>query len=261
MKEILTDFYSGVFAVTLNRPDKMNSLTMPMCRELETLFLRCDEDDDIRTLLLMANGPGFSAGRDLSNVQESDDARELLGEYINPAITALYQCRKPTVSSVNGPAMGIGLGLALACDVVLGSERACFSSPFAKMGASLDSGGNYFLSRRLGPGRALSMIYTSELVMGKKANDIGLIDKLIAPEVLQKASMRFAKGIAAGPTVSLQRQKRLFRRSFSMDLVEVLGEEAKLMHELSSNTEFAEGLASYRERRPANFLSIQSKEV
>ena len=247
----------GVFTLTLNRAAKMNALTMDMCDELKDHFKACSADPAVRVVLVQAAGRAFSAGRDLSDAQPGEDSEAILNDRVNPMIEALYECPKPTISVVNGPAMGIGLGVALACDIVVGSENALFSSPFAKLGAALDSGGHYFLPRRIGTGRALSMIYTSELIRGAKAYEIGLLDKLVPADVLKKGARKLADDIAAGPTISLQEQKAVLRKGLTADLSAVLKDEARAQGKLAQTAESAEGLAAYNEKRPANFRAIK----
>ena len=255
LKPFETSLSEGVFTLTLNRPGKMNALTLDTCAQLTEIFRSCENDDAVRCLFLRANGRAFCAGRDLSDASPGESAETMLQASVNPMVQALYDCSKPTLSAVNGAAMGIGLGLALACDVVIGSELAQFSSPFARLGAALDSGGHYFLTRRIGAGRAYSMVYTSEIINGEQAFSIGLLDKLIASEVFDMASVQLAGKFARGSLASLAGQKKLLRQAFDLDLAGVLACEARLQGQLAETPEYAEGLAAFQERREPDFHS------
>lgn len=247
----------GVYTITLNRPDRMNAVTLEMCDTLKTLFDKCQTNDDIRVVQVRGAGRAFCAGRDLSDSTEGEDATEILQDYINPAIKALYDCDKPTIGLVNGAAMGVGFGLALACDIVIGSEMAKFSSPFSKLGAALDCGGHYFLPRRVGTGRALHMIYTATIIGGEKAAHMGLIDQLVMHEVLWEAGDQLATQISNGPLDALRAQKQLLRSSMVSDFESVLAEEAKLQGALAKTAEYAEGMAAFKEKREPDFMSVQ----
>lgn len=242
-----------VLTVRLNKPDKMNALTMGDLDEIGALLERSARDDAVRCLLLTGAGRAFCAGRDLSEAKEGEDAQALLSTRINPVIEALYHFPKPTVAAVNGAAMGIGLGLSLACDIVYAAEGARFSSPFARLGAALDSGGHYFLPRRMSAGRVLEMIYTGDVIDGAQAHRLGLADHLAPDSVLAAAARDLARRIADGPQAALCAQKALVRRSLEMDLAEVLVEEARTQGALARTADYAEGLAAFRERRPPRF--------
>lgn len=243
----------GVFWVTLAKPEKLNALTEADAGELTALLEHVSSDETVRCLVLTGAGRGFCAGRDISGAREGEDAGEILTGAVNPLIQRLYELPQPTIAAVNGAAMGVGLGLALACDIVLAGESARFSSPFARLGAALDSGGHFFLPRRLPRGRVHEMVYTGEAIDGAEAVRLGLADRLAPDSVLLSTAEDLARRIADGPQDSLRSQKALLRASERYDLSEVLRQEAALQGRLAKTADYAEGVAAFQARRPPVF--------
>lgn len=251
--EILTTLVDNVLTVRLSRPEKMNALTVANITALRDVFSGAAADDAVRCIVVSGDGRAFCAGRDISDAQPNEDAHALLADHINPMLLALHDNPKPTVSAVNGAAMGVGLGLALACDIVFAGESAQFSSPFARLGGALDTGGHYYLPRRIALGRVFEMIYTAAPVGGVQAVKLGLADRLAPDGVLQASVQRLARQIAAGPQAAFQGQKAILRQIDTLSLEQVLAAEARLQGALASTPEYAEGVRAFREKRPADF--------
>lgn len=243
----------GVMELRLNRPEKFNAVTPAMTQAIGAAVAEATGNPVVRCLLMTAAGRGFCAGRDLSSATPGEDARDILATQMNPVIAALYECPKPTIAAVNGAAMGFGLGLALACDVVYAGHSARFAVPFARLGAALDSGGHYLLRRRLPEGRVLEMIYTAESVDGQAAMAIGLADRCFGDAELQAAAMALAHTCADGPARALQRQKALLRQAASLNLHDVLDAEAQLQGELALTADYREGVAAFQAKRKPVF--------
>ncbi len=253
--DVIVRFHSGgVLEVRLNRPDKLNSVTSAMVTTLGVAVSEVARDSANRCLLLTASGRGFCAGRDLSDAVPGEDAEAILGN-LNRVVASLYECPIPTVVAVNGAAMGFGLGLALACDVVFAGQAAKFAIPFARLGAALDSGGHYLLRRRLTEGKILQMIYSAEPVGGGAAAAMGLADVCCTDADLQGSAMAFAMACAAGPSLAFQKQKALLRAADAMSLGEVLAAEAKLQGELAKTADYREGVSAFLAKRKPNFLA------
>lgn len=243
----------GVAELRLNRPSKLNAVTETMTAALHRAIDAAAADAQVRCLLVTAAGRGFCAGRDLSSAKGDEDAEFLLSTQMNPVIAALYACPKPTIAAVNGAAMGFGLGLALACDLVLASPGARFSVPFARLGAALDCGGHYLLRRRLPESRVLQMIYTAEALDGEAAARVGLADACHADAELQDVALALARRCASGPAVAFRRQKALLRSADGLSLGEVLDAEARLQGELARTEDYREGIQAFQERRAPRF--------
>lgn len=252
-----TELADGVLHIRLAKPEKMNALTEADMDRLAQVFARAAGDANVRCLLLIGLGRAFCAGRDISSAGAGEDAALILRRHVNPMLLALHELPQPTIAAVNGAAMGVGLGLALACDIVYAGESAKFSSPFARLGAALDSGGHYFLPRRLSPGRAMEMIYTGDVIDGAEAVRLGLADRLAPDGVLQAAAVALARRVADGPQAAFQAQKALLGRAGSLSLSEVLEREAELQGDLARTPEYAEGIAAFQARRPPRFRSVQ----
>nr|WP_272886924.1 enoyl-CoA hydratase-related protein [Phenylobacterium aquaticum] len=250
------DVADGLLRVRLSRPEKMNALADEDCRALTRLFEGAAKDQAVRCVLITGSGRAFCAGRDLSSATASEDASAILSEVVNPMLQTLHDLPQPTIAAVNGAAMGIGLGLALACDIVFAAEGARFASPFARLGAALDSGGHYFLPRRLTPGRTLEMIYTGDAIEGAEALRLGLVDRLAPDRLLEPAAETLARRFVDGPQAAFRAQKALIRVSETLGLAGVLAEEARIQGELARTPDYAEGVAAFQARRAPQFRRV-----
>src|SRR5262249_37559288 len=159
--------------IVLNRPDKLNAINQAMAAEPGEILQR-GEREGVRAMLLRGEGAGFCAGRDLAEADPgNEDAEAILENVVNPLVKRIASFPAPTFAAVHGVCLGGGLGLALACDVVYVADDAKLGSPFARIGAVLDSGGPSFLVSRLGWHRALELISTSRLMSGTEASTLG----------------------------------------------------------------------------------------
>lgn len=243
----------GVRIVTLNRPSAMNAANRAMLAELSSTFQAAADSDDVRCLVVTGAGRAFCSGRDLSEAEPGEDAYRIISETITPVLAQLWEFEKPTIAAVNGAAMGVGLGLALNCDIVIAADNARLSSPFANLGVALDSGGHYHLPRLVGLHRALEMVYTADVIRGAQAEAWGLVNRSVAGSRLMPVVLAMAERIAAGPTLAFRRQKDLLRRAASMSWHDVNEAEARLQAELVRTEDYAEGLAAFTEKRPPRF--------
>lgn len=246
----------GVLLVLLNRPDKMNSLDETMVTELRDAMTAADADNAVRCVLITGEGRAFSAGRDISSAKPDEDAYDIIANQVNPMLATVYHCRKPTVAAVNGPAMGVGLGIALACDIVMAADNARLSSPFARLGVALDSGGHYFLPRLVGYHRAMEMVYTSDVIRGKQAAAWGLVNHSVPGTRLRDRSRDLARRIARGPVNAFIAEKAFMRRAAAMGYDEVCAAEAKLQDSLMGSPEYDEGLAAFNRKGAPDFTAI-----
>src|SRR5690625_2514196 len=183
---ITLDITDNIAEVTLNAPEKMNALDEQAVAELGQAYTDAAEAG-VRALLLRGEGRGFSAGRDISNVDPADDdAYDYLGKIVTPVLRQMAEFPAPTFAAVQGACLGVGLGLAIATDVVYVAEDAKIGSPFANLDASLDSGVHALLTDRLGAHRTLDLIYTADLMSGKEAVEQDLFSRSVPKdEVLE----------------------------------------------------------------------------
>ncbi|MGT2428674.1 enoyl-CoA hydratase/isomerase family protein [Cupriavidus basilensis] len=212
MNELEVVEANGVLSITLARPAKRNALTTQMVRALRTVLEEASRSRAVRTLLLCAEGAAFCAGRDLSDAVAGEDAAAILHEEINPLIESLSKVPQPTIAAVGGAAMGVGLGLALACDLVMASPSAAFASPFARLGGILDSGGHWLLARRIGGSRTFRMIATAEQIGGEDAYDWGMADLLVPDEELDTRARDWRRCSPMGRRMRCARKKGCFRQ-------------------------------------------------
>src|SRR5215471_12191963 len=198
--------------IVLNRPDKLNAINQAMAKEL-VAALEQVERATVRALLLRGEGAGFCAGRDLADADPgNEDAEAILEGMVNPIIKRIATFPAPTFAAVHGACLGVGLGMALACDVVYCADDAKIGSPFARIGAVLDSGGHAFLASRIGEHRALELIYTGRLLSGAEAAQLGLVNRSMPKESLVEETRKIAAQVAQGPTAAFMQSKRLVRR-------------------------------------------------
>jgi 2-(1,2-epoxy-1,2-dihydrophenyl)acetyl-CoA isomerase len=246
---------NSVGEIVLNRPDKMNALNNAMMNELGEAF-DAVESAQVRALIIRGEGPGFCAGRDLADADPgNEDAETILHTVFNPVIRRLADFPAPTFAAVHGACLGVGLGLALASDVVYVSEDAKIGSPFARIGAVLDSGGHKFFIQRVGPHRALELIYTSRLLSGTEAAAWGLVNQCVPKGELLNKVRELAATVAKGPTAALLESKRIVRMidEEAAGLSEVLNYEARAQGAAGRTADYKEGITAFQQKRPAKF--------
>jgi 2-(1,2-epoxy-1,2-dihydrophenyl)acetyl-CoA isomerase len=241
--------------IVLNRPEKLNALDGPMTSALNQ---RLDEAEaaTVRALLVRGEGRGFCAGRDLVAADPvNEDATAILETIFNPLIRRIATFPAPTFAAVHGACLGVGLGIALACDVVYVADDAKIGSPFANTGGVLDSGGHFFLASRLGSHRALELIYTGRLISGREAGSWGLVNRSVGRGSLVDVVREVATRVAAGPTSALLHSKRLIGRldEERLGLDDVLAAESVAQGEASRSHDYQEGYRAFLEKRPAAF--------
>jgi 2-(1,2-epoxy-1,2-dihydrophenyl)acetyl-CoA isomerase len=245
-----------VLAVTLNRPDKLNSFNEAMHLALQAAVDRMERDAAIRAVLLTGAGKGFCAGQDLGDrnvaAGQEIDLGATIERFYNPLIRRLRALEKPVVCAVNGVAAGAGANLALACDIVLAARSARFIQAFCRIGLVPDSGGTYFLPRLAGEARARALALTGEPVSAEQAADWGLIWRAVDDDRLQAEAAALAERLAAGPTRGLGLIKRALNASLANDLDRQLDLERDLQRAAGGTGDYREGVAAFlAKRRPA----------
>ncbi|HVA81957.1 MAG TPA: enoyl-CoA hydratase-related protein [Candidatus Binataceae bacterium] len=242
--------------IVLSRPDKLNAVNDAMAAELSEVFDRA-ERVGVRAMLLSGAGAGFCAGRDLADADPgNEDAEAILEGVFNPLIKRLALFPAPTFAAVHGACLGVGLGLALACDVVYAADDAKIGSPFARIGAVLDSGGHSFLVARLGSHRALELIYTGRLLSGAEAAAMGLVNASMPKENLLERARAVATQVANGPTAAFVESKRLIRRidEEALGLRAVLKCEARAQGAAGRTADYKEGISAFQQKRAPKFV-------
>jgi 2-(1,2-epoxy-1,2-dihydrophenyl)acetyl-CoA isomerase len=255
-KTVLTACADGVATLTLNRPEARNALDMNMRRDLEAALFRLGEDPGVRVLVVRGAGEHFSAGGDVKLMRDNQMTAaegQSRVEAINRAIIALARFRTPTIAMVDGAAAGAGCNIALACDLVVASDRARFGEMFARIGLIPDAGGTYFLPRRVGLARAKELVFTADIIDAREAERIGLINRVVPAADLETETLALARRIADGPPRVLAAAKALLDRAPSLDLESALHWEALTQGAMIASPDHREGLRAFFEKRPPRF--------
>ncbi len=248
---VLLERQGAVAEIAFNRPESKNSLR-PQELALLAEHLDAVEASDARCLLLRGEGGAFSAGRDIAGADPAtDDNEALLKDGINPVLKRVKDFPLPTVAAVEGPCLGIGFGLAFACDIVLAADDAVLGSPFRNIGCILDSGGHWFMADRIGTHRTLELIYTGRLISGREASDMGLINRALARLDLLPEARKLAGNIAAGPTIAFKISKRILAEG--ADYARTLDLEAEGQAEALRTEDGVEGFKAFQEKRRPTF--------
>jgi 2-(1,2-epoxy-1,2-dihydrophenyl)acetyl-CoA isomerase len=257
-EHILYEVDQGVAAITLNRPDVLNSFNGAMALEVRQAFSAASADVTARAVLLTGAGRAFCAGQDLAEVMPKEGPAPDLGDIVargyNPIVRTIRQLDKPVVCAVNGVAAGAGANLAFACDFVVASSDASFVQSFSKIGLVPDTGGTFFLPRLVGMARATALMMLADKVSAQEAVTIGLIHRVVeAGKLLDEATL-LARQLATRPTRGLGLIKRALNASATNGLDEQLALEAQLQAEAGSTADYREGVRAFLEKRPPVFV-------
>jgi 2-(1,2-epoxy-1,2-dihydrophenyl)acetyl-CoA isomerase len=255
---IRSDIDRGVARLTLDRPDVLNSFNRGMIVELREAFDAAATDPTIRAVLLTGAGRAFCAGQDLAEATPGPgdpplDLGNIVRESYNPLIRAIRQLEKPVVCAVNGPAVGAGANLALACDIVFASSEATFVQAFVKIGLIPDSAGTFFLPRLVGLSRAAAMMMLGEKITAQRALECGMVYHVCEPATLLDTAFATAQTLATLPTRAIGLTKRGLNASMANGLDAQLEEEEELQRQAGRTKDFAEGIAAFLEKRKPVF--------
>ena len=243
----------GVLMLTLNRPERLNTLTGLLHAALMQALTAAATDPAVRAVLLNGAGRGFCAGQDLAEVVPGQDLGETLERRFNPLIRAIRGLPKPVVCAVQGVAAGAGANLALACDLVVAGAGARFLQSFVRIGLLPDAGGTWFLPRLAGETRARGMAMLGEPVTAAQAEAWGLIWRMVPDEALATEAGQLAQQLAGLPTQAMRLIKQAFAASGGNTLDQQLDLERDLQREAGGTPDFTEGVRAFLEKRPARF--------
>lgn len=249
----------GVATIALNRPEAMNATSSRTGRELLAAIRETGDDRGVRAIVITGRGRAFCAGADMQALDGPvlasgrPDLERILREIFNPIVVAIREAPVPVVAAVNGPAVGVGMSIALACDLVLASERAAFIVGFSAVGLSLDGGLSVLLPARIGATRAAELAYLSPKLGAADALAMQLINEVVPADELEAAAAALGARLAAGPRSAQAASKALLNATAYAGLTEALDREATSQGIRVTTDEYGEGVAAFRERRPPRF--------
>lgn len=247
---VLLERTGAVAVITLNRPESMNALTVEMkVALLDAIRTVCD-DTAARALVLTGSGRAFCVGQDLREhaalLEAGDDAPlRTVREHFNPLVTMLTRLGKPTVAALNGTTAGAGLGLACALDLRIGASDARFTTAFAGIGLTADSGLSWTLPRLVGAGRAMALLLLAEPFTAEQALEMGLLNAAVAPEQVLPTAMELATRLAAGPTAAYACLKESVAYAADATLPEALAMEDELQTRAGATSDHAAAVRSF----------------
>ena len=242
----------AVMTLTLNRPEKLNAIDQAMHEALASAISEAAAAD-VRALVITGRGKGFCVGQDLAELGPGTDVGGLVRQHYNANMIALRSLAKPVITVVNGVAAGAGLSLAMAGDIRIASSAARFVPAFINIGLVPDSGLSFFLSRILGPAKALEWTASGRLLSAEEALEQGLVSEVAGPDELEPRAAELAAEWAGRPTAALGMYKELFDAAPAATLAEQLELEAVLQTRAAASADFSEGVSAFREKRSARF--------
>lgn len=245
--------------ITMQNPELRNALTLEAAEQIREA-VDAIEDSDARCAVLEGSEGTFCAGGDIESMieglvsdRETEELIEEVGVPINRTVQRVYECSVPTVAKVDGTAFGAGGSLAIACDLVLASERAEIGFGFRRIGLSVDSGTSYLLPRVVGEKRAMELVYTGDLLEASEARDIGLVSRVYPTDEFDERCAELIDRIVTGPTVALKQSKRLLQSGGERTLDEAIDAEIDSLCSVFETDDVSEGVNSFLERRTPEF--------
>ncbi|AFM18714.1 enoyl-CoA hydratase/carnithine racemase [Mycolicibacterium chubuense NBB4] len=247
----------GVLSVTLNRPDSLNSLTAPMLNTFAETLEQAAGDPQVRVVRIGGAGRGFSSGAGISEEDHANPGAagtpaDVL-DAANRCIRAIVHLPQPAVAVVHGAAAGVGASLALACDVVLASEKAFFMLAFTKIGLMPDGGASALIAAAVGRIRAMRMALLAERIPAAEAFDWGLVSAVYPAEAFEAEVNRVVAALVSGPAVALRKTKDAINAATLTELEAALEREKTGQLSLLDSHDFREGTKAFQQRRAATF--------
>lgn len=239
-----------VVIITINRPDVLNAVNIETILELEQAVRACNDNPEVRVLIITGQGKSFVSGSDISRLYEMDDeqAREysMIGQRV---LSSIETCAKPVIAAVNGFALGSGCEIAMACDIRIASEKAKFGQPEVKLGLIPGHAGTQRLSRIVGLGKAKELIYTGDLIDALEAHRIGLVNMVVSQDSLMAEAKALARKIADAGPLAVRTAKTVINRGFDADLAAGQAYEMEAFSTLFNTREAHEGMKAFLEKR------------
>jgi 2-(1,2-epoxy-1,2-dihydrophenyl)acetyl-CoA isomerase len=239
--------------LTLNRPEAANSLNAAVSAEMMDAVVRCEDDEEIRALVVSGSGRFFCAGADLKGFYSAGSELKSRVSIFHATISRLTRADFPVIAAVNGTAAGAGMGLACACDLVIAAESARFTMAYTKIGLSPDGTTTYFLPRRIGIGRAMELVLLNRTLSATEALDWGIANRVVADASLAEEAHSMATQLAAGPTKAYGAAKRLMQSGFTEGLETQIEMELRSIGTMARTQDAREAIAAFAAKRAPVF--------
>jgi enoyl-CoA hydratase/carnithine racemase len=258
-QSFLYDERGAIAFITFNRPERLNSLTFEIYRELTDIFAALEHRKEVRVVVITGTGRGFCSGGDVNDIIGELFSRDIAGllEFTRMTCELIKNIRtlnKPVIASLNGTVAGAGAVIALAADLRIAADTAKIAFLFTKVGlAGADMGSAFLLPKVVGLSKATEMLYTGDFISANEAFNFGLYNKVISANELESETLAMAERLAKGPGFALSMTKAALNRELHMSLEQALEAEAEAQAICMLNPDFKEAYQSFVEKRPANF--------
>jgi enoyl-CoA hydratase/carnithine racemase len=253
---VLFEVQDDVAVLTFNRPDRLNAWVPELQTRYFDLLEECATRPDVRAIVLTGAGRGFCAGADMQSLEQlaGGEANGASVEHDPRPVTFALSIPKPIIAAVNGACAGIGLVHALMCDLRFAAAEAKFTTAFARRGLVAEHGISWMLPRLVGPARALDLLLSGRVVLGREAAELGLVNRAVDGDGVLEATLDYARMLASesSPT-SMAQMKHQVYADLERSLSDSMEEANRLMAESFAAPDFGEGVRSFVERRPPSF--------
>ena len=257
-ESVLLTQVGSIATLTMNRPEKLNALDEELRAGLVEKFDRVARDPSVRVVVLTGAGRGFSTGGDIRKMSELKKNHQSVAfraflEGGHELVRDIRSRPKPVVASVNGPAAGAGMNLALACDLRIASDQATFAEAFVRVGLHPDWGGTFFLPRMVGTGRAIEMFFLGEPVCAEEAKQLGLVNFVTPHESLAEETRKLAERLSEAPALPMALLKQALYERLETQLDSMMEHEVEAQMKCFESEDFEEGLRAFLEKRKPKF--------
>ena len=252
------DVENSIGRITLNRPEVGNAMSPDMARELSDVAIRCDDDPDVRVVVVVGAGRLFCAGGDLKAFADAGAGapsllKAMAGD-LHMALSRLARSDAPVIAAVNGTAGGAGMSLVMACDLAIAVDSAKFTMAYTNAGLSPDGSSTFYMPRKIGDRRARELMLTNRVLDAQEALDWGVVNEVVSAEELPDRVMALANQFASGPRLALAQVKALLNDTFDRGLETQMEYEARSIASLIGTEDGQEGVAAFLEKRRPKFV-------
>jgi 2-(1,2-epoxy-1,2-dihydrophenyl)acetyl-CoA isomerase len=254
---LILDVQGGVATITLNRPEAANAMNPRMAAELSDAAILCDDDPDVRAVVITGTGRMFCAGGDLGSFAEAGTGaksliKKMAGD-LHMGLSRFARGSAPVIAAVNGTAAGAGMSLVMACDLAIAADSAVFTMAYTRAGLVPDGSSTFYMPRKIGDRRTRELMLTNRVLKADEALDWGIVNQVVAADELVEAASGLARELAGGPTLAFGAVKTLLNGTFDQTLESQMELEARAIADLSISADGQEGIRAFLEKRPPEF--------